>query len=165
MKPVITLSASSIKVPREGQGPTSAHLLTSPPSANETPVPPATKPSPPPAVRPALQTASLDQQASHQPAAHLSQPTPHVPQSQRLEESPAWLHEGPPSPPTETSRKADSLEDIQVKRMLGQFQKTKSPEKPLRKNLPTGRERLDTEEASRNVMAMARKFNAMAAPT
>merc|ERR1719323_276830 len=40
-KPVITLSASSIKVPREGQGPASAHLLTSPPSANETPAPPA----------------------------------------------------------------------------------------------------------------------------
>merc|ERR1719323_302912 len=165
-KPGITLSASSIKVPREGQGPASAHLLPSPPSANETPVPPATKPSPPPAVRPALQTAILDQQASHQPAAHLPQPTSHIPQSQRLEESPsAQSHEGPPSPPTETSRKADSLEDIQVKRMLGQFQKTKSPEKPLRKNLPTGRERLDTEEASRNVMAMARKFNAMAAPT
>ena len=87
-------------------------------------------------------------------------------QSQHLEESPsARSREGPPSPPTETSRKADSLEDIQVKRMLGQFQKTKSPEKPLRKNLPTGRERLDSEEASRNVMAMARKFNAMAAPT
>ena len=64
--------------------------------------------------------------------------------------------------------KGDSLEEIQVKRMLGQFQKTKSPEKPVRKHLPcsTARERSESEEAlSRNVMAMARKFNAMAAPT
>ena len=70
------------------------------------------------------------------------------------------------SPPAmETLRKGDSLEEIQVKRMLGQFQKTKSPEKPVRKHLPTSRERAESEEASRNVMAMARKFNAMAAPT
>ena len=54
---------------------------------------------------------------------------------------------------------------IQVKRMLGQFQKAKSPEKPVRKRPPSTREKVDSDEASRKVMAMARKFNAMATPT
>ena len=49
--------------------------------------------------------------------------------------------------------------------MLGQFQKAKSPEKPVRKRPPSTREKVDSEEASRKVMAMARKFNAMATPT
>jgi hypothetical protein len=49
----------------------------------------------------------------------------------------------------------------QVRRLLGQFQKAPSPEKPVRKRPPGGRERDPAEEASRNVMAMARKFNAM----
>ena len=48
--------------------------------------------------------------------------------------------------------------------MLSQFQKTKSPEKPVRKHLPSAKEKAESEEASRNVMAMARKFNAMATP-
>ena len=81
------------------------------------------------------------------------------------EQTSANLEADLPSPVMETLRKGDSLEEIQVKRMLGQFQKTKSPEKPVRKHLPTARERSESEEASRNVMAMARKFNAMAAPT
>jgi len=51
-----------------------------------------------------------------------------------------------------------------VRQMLSQFQKTPSPEKPVRRHLTTAKERADSEEASRNVMAMARRFNAMATP-
>lgn len=57
-----------------------------------------------------------------------------------------------------------NLEDIQVKRILSQFQKSKSPEKPIRKHPPSSKEKvdMDSEDPSRNVMSIARKFNAMA---
>ena len=131
-------------------------------------------PSSQPAVRPPLQTTTLDQ-PSHQPPAQIPQhfspsATDHLNLKSQMhlssgEPPSANLDAELPSPAIETLRKGDSLEEIQVKRMLGQFQKAKSPEKPVRKHLPTARERSESEEASRNVMAMARKFNAMAAPT
>ena len=122
-----------------------------------------------PAARPPMQTTTLDQ-PSHQPTAHQHSSlsaTAHLNSQLSSVEPPSVnLEVELSSPPAmETLRKGDSLEEIQVKRMLGQFQKTKSPEKPVRKHLPTSRERAESEEASRNVMAMARKFNAMAAPT
>jgi len=165
-KPNLTLSASSIKAaPGGGAGGGGGGVSSSGQNSAQA------KPCPSqPAVRPPLQTSSLDQ-PSHQPTAHSSPSAPaHLNLNSQLQLSSAEppshnLDVELPSPAMETLRKGDSLEEIQVKRMLGQFQKTKSPEKPVRKHLPTARERSESEEASRNVMAMARKFNAMAAPT
>ena len=45
---------------------------------------------------------------------------------------------------------------------MSQFQKAKSPEKPIRKHPPTSKEKPESEDPSRNVMSIARKFNMMA---
>merc|ERR1719312_1037088 len=77
---------------------------------------------------------------------------------------------------TEASHHVDptNLDDIQVKKIVNNFQKSKSPEKPLRKFPPTrdivGEEKLSSlpladlsakDDNSRNVMSIVTKLNAM----